>query len=117
MSLVFRNLGGGNPYSGLMQSASDAFGRVGRADMGLGQAQFQANMKDAENKRRQQELENARYNKSIDTTINLLGGAMKFSQQQDTLNFNKNLKLFGLEDAGLNTQLKMLKPSARQKVL
>jgi len=42
---------------------------------------------------------------------------MEYNQKQDTMQFNKNLKMFGLEDAGLNTQLKMLKPSARQKVL
>ena len=116
MGLVFRNLGG-NPYSGLMRTADSAFGKVGRAYMGLGDAQFKLNMYEAEQERRQAEMDDARWNNTLNTLITGVAKGMEYENQKDTMSFNKNLKLFGLEDAGLNSQLKYLTPEARQRVL
>ena len=116
MGLVFRNLGG-NPYSGLMRTADSAFGNVGRAYMGLGDAQFKLNMYEAEQERRQAEMDDARWNNTLNTLITGVAKGMEYENQKDTLSFNKNLKLFGLEDAGLSSQLKYLTPEARQRVL
>ena len=116
MGLVFRNLGG-NPYSGLMRTADSAFGKVGRAYMGLGDAQFKLNMYEAEQERRQAEMDDARWNNTLNTLITGVAKGMEYENQKDTMSFNKNLKLFGLEDAGLSSQLKYLTPEARQRVL
>ena len=100
-----------------MRTADSAFGKVGRAYMGLGDAQFKLNMYEAEQERRQAEMDDARWNNTLNTLITGVAKGMEYENQKDTMSFNKNLKLFGLEDAGLSSQLKYLTPEARQRVL
>ena len=120
MALQFRNLGG-NPYTGLMSTASRTFADVGNAYMGIGQAKFNRNMAEAKYRAQREEeerrREDARYNSMIDTAIKGVGMAMQYDIQQDKIAQDNQLKRLQLEDSSFNIVAKNLKPSALNKFI
>jgi hypothetical protein len=120
MALQFRNLGG-NPYTGLMSTASRTFADVGNAYMGIGQAKFNRNMAEARYQAQREEeerrREDARYNNMIDTAIKGVGMAMQYDIQQDKITQDNQLKRLQLEDSSFNLIAKSLTPQAQARLI